>query len=356
MGKLSDYERKRHFEATPEPSGAEPATPTGPLPRFVVQQHHARRLHWDFRLERGGVLVSWAVPKGIPPDPKTNHLAVHVEDHPLEYIDFEGVIPAGNYGAGKVMVWDSGTYEELKFREEEVMVVLHGRRLEGKYVLFRTRGNDWMIHRMDPPQDPGREPMPERLEPMLATPRRALPSPGQDFGHEFSWGGLRALVHVRGGRALVRDAEGEDVTRRYPELAGLGPELGAREAILDGEIIALGEGGRPDPELGRRRQEAASEAEVRRAAREAPAAYMAFDLLYLEGRSTMPLPYRERRRRLAELGLRGEHWQTPEHQVGEGEALLAASREAGLGGVLAKRLESPYRPGGRSRDWIEVKA
>src|SRR5207253_4927283 len=128
--------------------------PASQLPRFVVQEHHARRLHWDFRLERDGVLVSWAVPKGIPEDPRENHLAVHVEDHPLEYIDFAGEIPRGNYGAGRVEIWDHGTYECEKWRDDEVIVTFDGERLQGKYALFQTKGMNWMIHRMDPPAYP----------------------------------------------------------------------------------------------------------------------------------------------------------------------------------------------------------
>src|SRR5690348_10914847 len=141
--KLGEYERKRDFKQTPEPSGAK-KNGGGGHQRFVIQEHHATSLHWDLRLERDGVLVSWAVPKGIPPDPKKNHLAVHVEDHPLDYIDFEGDIPAGNYGAGKVTIWDQGTYETEKFRDSEVMVTFHGERVQGKYVLFQTNGKNWM--------------------------------------------------------------------------------------------------------------------------------------------------------------------------------------------------------------------
>jgi bifunctional non-homologous end joining protein LigD len=159
--RLDRYRAKRDFDATPEPGG-EAAGEEARRDRFVVHEHHARRLHWDLRLERDGVLVSWAVPKGIPPDPSRNHLAVHTEDHPLEYIDFHGDIPAGQYGAGTMKIWDRGTYETHKFRDKEVMITFHGERLHGRYVLFRTRGDDWMIHRMDPPEDPEREPMPGR--------------------------------------------------------------------------------------------------------------------------------------------------------------------------------------------------
>ncbi len=171
---LREYDAKRDFASTPEPGGPRDrpserrSKPAGQRDkpskrqndkgrqgggRFVVQEHHARSLHWDLRLERDGVLVSWAVPKGIPLDPKTNRLAVHVEDHPLDYIDFAGEIPAGSYGAGSVQIWDAGAYDCHKFRDEEVIVTLHGERVQGKYALFQTDGKNWMIHRMDPPQD-----------------------------------------------------------------------------------------------------------------------------------------------------------------------------------------------------------
>ncbi|MDQ6778226.1 MAG: ATP-dependent DNA ligase, partial [Actinomycetota bacterium] len=149
---LRTYRAKRDFERTSEPAG-EPGHATDDAaqqPRFVVQEHHATRLHWDLRLEHDGALASWAVPNGIPADPADNRLAVHTEDHPLEYLDFHGEIPAGSYGAGTMEIWDSGTYEAEKFRENEVIVRLHGDRVEGRYVLFHTRGRDWMIHRMDP--------------------------------------------------------------------------------------------------------------------------------------------------------------------------------------------------------------
>src|SRR3979409_742266 len=174
-GKLAEYAAKRDFKRTSEP-GAKVPRKGARAPRFVVQEHHARSLHWDFRLEKDGVLVSWAVPKGIPMDPKKNHLAVHVEDHPLDYINFAGDIPAGEYGAGHVSIWDEGTYDTEKWSEREVMVVLHGKRVQGRYVLFRTNGENWMIHRMDPPQDPGREKMPDRIEPMMAKLAAKLPT------------------------------------------------------------------------------------------------------------------------------------------------------------------------------------
>ena len=139
----------------------------------MVQEHHARRLHWDLRLEHDGVLASWALPRGVPDHPDENRLAVHTEDHPLEYLEFDGEIPKGEYGAGTMRIWDRGTYEAEKFRDDEVIVIFHGERMRGRYALFQTRENDWMIHRMDPPEDPAYEPMPERVKPMLAAQREA---------------------------------------------------------------------------------------------------------------------------------------------------------------------------------------
>jgi bifunctional non-homologous end joining protein LigD len=353
---LERYRAKRDFAATPEPAGDEQPPRAGAGGRFVVQEHHARRLHWDLRLERDGVLASWAVPKGIPPDPAVNHLAVHTEDHPLMYLDFEGEIPKGNYGAGTMSIWDRGTYECEKWDDREVMVVLHGARAKGRHVLFRTRGDDWMLHRMDPPEDPGRQPFPARLEPMLATPG-SLPDDDSSYGFEVLWDGVRAVAYSEGGRARF-EAEGEDdVTGRFPELRGLGAALGATQVVLDGEIIAPGDDGRPDPErLATRRTVAGSDASVRRAAERAPAAYMAYDVLYLDGRLTLELPYAERRRLLEGLGLEGPAWKAPTSHVGDGAALLELGRSQGLAGVVAKRLESPYRPGSRSPDWVEVRS
>src|SRR5436305_229930 len=222
--KLAEYEAKRDFKKTSEP-GARVPKRASRAPRFVVQEHHARRLHWDFRLEKDGVGVSWAVPKGVPPDPKKNHLAVHVEDHPLEYFKFAGEIPKGEYGGGQVLIWDEGTYDPIKWSDREVMVDLHGKRLNGRYVLFQTNGQNWMIHRMDPPQDPDRRPMPQKLEPMLAKLVDKLPTPDDAWGFEFKWDGIRAIAFVEGGIVRLQSRTGEIITPRYPEIRPLGRAL-----------------------------------------------------------------------------------------------------------------------------------
>ncbi|MFP5361656.1 MAG: DNA polymerase ligase N-terminal domain-containing protein, partial [Thermoleophilia bacterium] len=197
---LDEYKRKRDPERTPEPSGDSAAGGAGAAPpqkRFVVQEHHATRLHWDLRLEHEGVAASWAIPNGIPEDPKENRLAVHTEDHPLEYLEFEGDIPKGEYGAGKMRIWDRGTYETHKFDDAKVEVTFHGERLRGRYGLFPLKkrkgeaaGKDWMIHRMDPAEDPTREPMPPRVSPMLAKPAKQLPAGDDDWAYEIKWDGV----------------------------------------------------------------------------------------------------------------------------------------------------------------------
>src|SRR5438067_5870825 len=210
--KLSTYRSKRDFGVTPEPS-PEVAVPEAEHARFVVQEHHARAMHWDFRLERDGVLVSWAVPKGLPLDPSVNHLAVQTEDHPMSYIDFAGEIPKGEYGGGTVQIWDAGWYELDKWEPKEVMVTLHGDRVQGRYVLIKTRDKQWLMLRMDPPQDPDREPFPEGLMPMLPKEGR-LPNADAAFGFEIAWGGRRVLIYGEGGRVRVEDAGGDDVSDR----------------------------------------------------------------------------------------------------------------------------------------------
>lgn len=352
--KLAEYEAKRDFKKTPEPGVKVPRTGTK-APRFVVQEHHARRLHWDFRLEKDGVGVSWAVPKGIPPDPKQNHLAVHVEDHPLDYFKFAGEIPKGEYGAGTVKIWDEGTYEPVKWTNREVMVDLHGKRLKGRYVLFQTNGENWMIHRMDPPQDPDRKPMPKKVDPMLAKLVTKIPTPDNAWGFEFKWDGVRAISFVEGGRVRLQSRSGEDMTPRYPEIHPMGRALGSSEVILDGEIVALDEKGRPSFEQIQQRIGLTNDSEIRRKMKEVPVTYMVFDVLWQDGHSLMEEAYTDRRDALSKLKLTGAAWQTPPFEIGGGQAMKDASAKSGLEGVVAKMLDSRYEPGRRSGAWQKIK-
>jgi bifunctional non-homologous end joining protein LigD len=349
---LDRYREMRDFEATPEPAGEAPAADVEGV-RFVVQEHHATSMHWDLRLERDGVLASWAVPKGIPVDPRQNHLAVHTEDHPLEYLDFHGDIPDGSYGAGQMTVWDGGSYECHEWEPNKVVVTLHGRRARGRYALFQTRDNQWIIHRMDPPEDPTREAMPSGLRPMTAS-AGALPDDEDAFGFEVRWSGVRALGSIEGGRIRVEDAGGADIGGTFPEIRPLGRAVGATEVILDGVVVAAGDGGRPDAERMARRVAARSDSVVRRLARAIPVVYMVFDVLWHEGHPTLELAYDDRRRLLDELRLEGPAWQVPASHPGQGAALLEASAAMGLDGIVAKRRTARYTPGAASPDWIEV--
>jgi len=357
--RLKRYRAKRDFALTPEPaSGAD--APAAGAPRFVIHEHSARNLHWDLRLERDGALASWAVPKGLPETPKDNRLAVATEDHPLEYLDFEAEIPKGQYGAGTIRIWDRGTYDCLKWEPRKIEVALHGRRLDARYAMFPIEEGDdpknWLIHRMDPPADPDREPMPAHILPMLA---RAGPLPADDDGrwaYEIKWDGVRAIAYSHPGELRLESRNLNDVTDRYPELSRLGRALGSRSAILDGEVVALDSRGRPSFGALQQRMQVRSRAQAARQAKDTPVTYMIFDVLWLDGHSLMGLPYCERRERLAALALSGESWQTPEHIVGQGQALLQASAAQGLEGIIAKRLDSIYRPGVRNRSWVKVKS
>jgi bifunctional non-homologous end joining protein LigD len=367
--KLRSYRAKRDFTETPEPGAAKkgrtgraskaaPARrrPRAKKPRFVIQEHSATRLHWDLRLEHDGVLASWAVPNGIPDDPGANRKAIRTEDHPLEYLDFEGEIPRGQYGAGTMAVWDRGTYECEKWEPDKVVLTFDGDRVSGRYALFRAgrEPKDWMIHRMDPPVDPDREPLPEKLRPMLARPGPLPPDDGR-WAFEIKWDGIRALVFSGPGRLRLRSRTGRDITGQYPEVRRLNRALGSRTAVLDGEIVAFDDRGHPSFERLQERMHVASESAVRRRARELPAVFMAFDLPFLDGHSLMELPYAQRRRELEGLALDGTAWKTPESHDGDGAALLEASAAQGLEGLVAKRLDSPYEAGRRSACWIKVK-
>ncbi len=374
--KLKRYQAKRDFAQTPEPAGEGKARKpekegrarksgrsrkSEAPPRFVVQQHNATRLHWDLRLEHDGALASWAIPNGIPATPADNRLAVRTEDHPLEYLDFHGEIPKGQYGAGTMTIWDKGTFEIAKWEEKKVEVTFHGERLRGRYGLFpigRQAGEekDWMIHRMDPPDDPQRHPMPEHVVPMMAR-LDELPLDQDRWSFEIKWDGVRAIAYTQPGRLRLESRNLNDITAAYPEVRGLLDNLGMHEAVLDGEIVTFDDSDPPRPSFERlqRRMHVTSPSAVRRLASSHPVVYAIFDLLYLDGNSLMDLPYHERRARLEELELNGSAWRVPAARAGDGDALLDATRRQGLEGIVAKRLDASYEPGRRSGAWLKIK-
>jgi bifunctional non-homologous end joining protein LigD len=356
MDRLTDYRRKRDAARTPEPVPSSEHEPPAPDKTaagiFVVQEHHARRLHWDFRLERDGVLVSWAVPKGVPDDPAVNHLAVHTEDHPLEYAQFHGEIPKGEYGAGQVIIWDHGTYDVDKWTDHEVKVTLHGQRLHGGYVLFATDrdgGKNWMMHRE-------RLSLPSSLKPMFASLGRPPDHDLDDWAVEMKWDGVRALAFCENGQTTLLSRTGKDITATYPELAGIARATGHRQALLDGEIVAFGSDGHPDFEALQPRMHVSSAKQAERLAATTPVTFLAFDVLQLDGRPLLALPYSDRREILDTITPNGSGFLSPPYFPGSDlEAVLEASVQQGLEGVVAKRLDSRYEPGSRAPSWVKVK-
>ena len=352
MDKLQAYRDKRDAARTPEPvpaAGDAGLAGSADSGTFVIQEHHARRLHWDFRLERDGVLVSWALPRGVPDDPAVNHLAVHTEDHPLEYGTFEGVIPRGEYGAGSVSIWDHGRYETVKWAPDEVKVTLHGRRVQGGYVLFQTRGNQWMIHRE-------LQPLPAALRPMLALSVPGPPPDNANWALEMKWDGVRALAFIERGRVRLMSRTERDITVAYPELAGLGNASAHKQLLLDGEVVVFGDDGWPEFEALQPRMHVTSAPAAKLLAGQTPVTYLVFDLLQLDGRPLLDLPYSRRRELLDQLGLSGPYWQTPPSFPGEDlQDVLAVSKDHGMEGVVAKRLDSAYVPGVRTDHWRKIK-
>jgi len=358
--KLTIYREKRDAAKTPEPV-PDYVGPSGGA-SFVIQEHHARRLHWDFRLERDGVLVSWALPNGVPTDPKKNHLAVQTEDHPLEYGSFEGTIPKGEYGAGEVTIWDWGTYETEKWRgvgdaagqeKGEVIAVLHGQPDGGlggervKIALIKTSQN-WLAHRMDVTKSrPTRAPAPAPKgtkakgapKPMLASSGRV--EEGYDWAFEMKWDGYRGIAVCDGTDVRLVSRNGLDMTATYPQVAGALADLDLSDTILDGELVAFGPNGAPSFHALQN-----SKGEV---------SYLVFDVLRLDGTDVTGAPYAARRRAVEELPLNNGLVRVPPAFEGALSEAVEASRELGLEGVVAKRTDSPYRVGKRSAAWVKLK-
>ena len=364
--RLAVYDRKRDFAITPEPAGRRDTISASSRPRFVLQHHLATRLHHDLRLERHGTAPSWALPKGLPDVKGVRHLAVQTEDHPIEYMSFSGEIPAGEYGGGPVRIWDEGTYDLLEWTDRKVTFRLHGTRHHGEYHLFRTGRGDpsqWMVVRAD--DDAHAEaadvpPDPPEIAPMLATDSGdAFDDP--DWVFEIKWDGVRAVATVRRpgagpepGTTLV-SRQGNDISAAYPELMPLWERVLARNAVVDGEIVALDEKGRPSFQRLQQRMHARDPNAVARGAKRSPVSYVVFDLLAVDGETLLDLPLTQRQERLDELFVPGGPFVRSAGIRGQGIAMYQAAAQQGLEGLIAKRAASPYRPGRRSRDWRKLK-
>ncbi|HEX4544001.1 MAG TPA: DNA ligase D [Candidatus Acidoferrum sp.] len=433
MAKLEEYKKKRRFDRTPEPPGepeAAKAVPVGkpasagrptrlPKPKlpqleirpgaehgdtFVVQKHSAARLHYDFRLAIDGTLKSWAVPKGPSQSHADKRLAVMTEDHPLDYANFEGNIPQGNYGAGTVMVWDRGTFRVegdldalTQLAKGEIKFRLNGEKLQGSFVLVKLKksekGNEWlMIKHKDAAEDskwnidehdgsaltgrtleeikeelPPKRPlfpinpvelqgahkaaMPSRLEPMLSTiADRPFSDPNWLF--EIKWDGVRALAWIDGGALTLRSRNAIDITQRYPELASLSDAFAARQVIVDGEIVALDAQGRSDFQRLQERMHVRAPGELLLS--QMPVVYYIFDLLFCDGYDLRKSPLLERKQLLQRLLHASERFRYSDHQLEHGKELFELAKGSGLEGIVAKRVDSLY-VSERSSSWVKLK-
>jgi bifunctional non-homologous end joining protein LigD len=345
--RLREYRKKRDPKKTSEPFKARRARPKGG-PVFVVQRHDARRLHYDFRLERDGALASWAVPKGIPLEPGQQHLAVHVEDHPLDYATFEGEIPKGEYGAGTVEIWDSGTYELLEEKRNGGLTVrLKGERLDGVWALVPARlsgdEKNWLIVRKREDGAPAPSVTTGTYMPMLATLAEELPR-GAGWIFEVKWDGYRAIASVAGSEATLTSRNGNDLTSRFEHVAKeIAKAVKTTDCVLDGEVCALDESGR------------SSFSAMQQGKAGTPLVYYVFDVLEVEGEPLVDLPLVDRRKRLDVLLDKRNRTVRLSDSFDDGEALLQAAKERGLEGVIAKRLDSRYVEGKRTRDWLKIK-
>jgi bifunctional non-homologous end joining protein LigD len=404
---LKTYSEKRHFDRTPEPGVGKPHKQSGPL-QYCVQRHHATRLHYDVRLEVDGALKSWAVPKGPTLDPVEKRLAMMVEDHPLEYGGFEGVIPKGNYGGGSVMLWDRGTYEVLEDLPAEQQLArgdfkfrIHGEKLRGDFAIVRMKrgkGNEWLLlkkkdqfavpgwdiedqaysvvsgrtqeeiaQQLPPKADhkdgssgPAHNPaskadaMPKNIAPMLAEIGRGDPPGGDQWIYEIKWDGVRAICYIDDGKLHMLTRNGNAMDRQYPELSVLPHHVKAKQAILDGEIAALDQRGIPSFARLQRRIMVTDASAVATLLRHQPVVLYLFDLLYLDGRDLRSTPLIERKRLLKEILEPNEIIRYSEHFAGAGKELLEAVKPQGIEGIVGKRASSFYESR-RTSDWLKYK-
>ncbi|HEY5895794.1 MAG TPA: non-homologous end-joining DNA ligase [Chthoniobacterales bacterium] len=344
---LESYSNKRSFEKTPEPP---PAEIIGQGNAFVVHRHHASRLHYDLRLEQDGVLKSWAVPKGLPPRPGIMRLAVNVEDHPLEYVNFEGAIPKGEYGGGMMWKFAQGRYEITKQKKDGFYFRLQSRELNGEYRTHRTKENQWLLERVDNPQiDWLRDP----VEPMLARSAEKPPS-SEGYIYEVKWDGIRAMISLDEGEVRIRGRNGMDFTKQFPELLIPEQAFRATSALFDGEIVCLEADGKPNFRNVIHRMQQKTEGAIERARAKYPAVCYVFDCLYLDGRQITSEPLTRRREWLHDAIKKDTPYRVSEG-VEEGAAFFEAVKEMGLEGIVAKQRDSAYLPGKRSDSWLKIK-
>ncbi len=349
---LGEYLRKRTFgpEGTTEPA---PGEAGGQGNSFVIHKHRATRLHYDVRLERDGALPSWAVPRGLPVQPKDKRLAVRTEDHPLEYGSFQGTIPEGHYGAGEVRIFDDGWYEPIEWTDSKVSFRLHGRRYPGlEFHLVKTR-TDWLAFLASHQETPLID-VPPTMQPMLAEGGwKAFDDPTWWFEPKFD--GIRSVTAMATDITRLVTRNGRDVSDKYPELRMVHELVDQVNAVLDAEIVAFDDDGKNSFEALQQRMNLSNEREIKRISTKIPVALVVFDLLWLDGRDLTGVALEERRELLETIVEQDHRLQVVSHVEGEGTEFERIARELGLEGVVAKRTGSTYQPGRRSPDWRKIK-
>lgn len=341
---LKTYQKKRDFSRTPEPAGYQQAMKGN---GFVVHRHHASHLHYDLRLEKDGVLLSWAVPKGMPQRPGIKRLAMETEDHPMEYLTFEGSIPKGQYGGGDMWVYALGNYRITKEKQSGFYFTINSPQLSGEYRIHRMgKAKEWLLERVDEPQiDWTRMP----VAPMLAGRRETVPR-GKDFVHELKWDGIRAIISINEGEITIRSRNLKDITDQFPELKIPAEAFRCTNGVYDGEIVCLDKEGKPDFKSVIQRMQSSS-ASLRKSK---PAYCYLFDVLYLDGRAVMHDPWHRRRIWLEDSLRKGTAYRVSEY-VEDGKALFDAAEKMELEGILSKKTASLYYPGKRTDNWLKIK-
>jgi bifunctional non-homologous end joining protein LigD len=344
---LEDYSRKRDFQKTPEPIAK---IIKGPGTSFVIHRHHASHLHYDLRLEQDGVLKSWAVPRGLPPHPGVKRLAVQTEDHPMQYLTFDGAIPKGQYGAGEMWIYAIGKYQITKDKKDGFYFRLSSREVSGEYRIYKIKQKEWLLERVDTPQvnyllDP--------IEPMLAG-SAAEPPEGEEYIHEMKWDGIRALIALEDGQLRIRSRNQNDITAKFPELLVAEKAFRATCGLFDAEIVCLDKSGKPDFRKVIHRLMSSGESTIQKLSKTSPAYCYVFDCLYLDGRTLINDPLLKRKEWLKDAIKPDTPYRISE-MVDDGEALFEAARQHEVEGIMSKRKDGKYLPGKRSDTWLKIK-
>jgi bifunctional non-homologous end joining protein LigD len=345
--KLEKYAKKRSFSKTPEP---QPELEEGFGHSFVVHRHHASRLHYDLRLESNGTLKSWAVPRGLPPNPGIKRLAVAVEDHPMKYLDFEGEIPKGEYGGGMMWKFARGRYEITKEKKNGFYFRLQSPQITGEYRTYQTKDNEWLLERIDNPQVNWLQ---DIIEPMLAESKNKPPD-SEDFIFEVKWDGIRAMISLDEEGIRIRSRSQRDITKYFPELLVPDKAFRASCGLFDAEIVYLEEGGKPNFKKVVGRLHHNTEQTINHASSKFPVVCYVFDCLYLDGRTLVNEPLTRRHEWLNDVMKKNTPYRISEW-VTEGAELFEATKKLGLEGIIAKEKSSKYYPGKRTASWLKVK-